>query len=121
MPSTKKKNSKPISRLSNGKAVASPQTPKLPSSPSLELSEENLLDAIAEASSKYPHLIGKSASIGQISDFEMNETRGCKIWMSEPYMVASSLVPGSIVSVIVDHVLRFLFVAPVFLDDDMIL
>ncbi|KAF3965188.1 hypothetical protein CMV_010604 [Castanea mollissima] len=99
MPSKTKKNSKAQSRLLNGdQSAASPLTPSLIPSPNFEVSEENLVWSFDEASTKYPALIGKSAFIGKVIDVE-RESRGCKIWLSEPSMVASSLAPGSIVSV----------------------
>ncbi|KAM3738661.1 hypothetical protein ACB098_09G147200 [Castanea mollissima] len=99
MPSKTKKNSKAQSRLLNGdQSAASPRTPSLIPSPNFEVSEENLVWSFDEASTKYPALIGKSAFIGKVIDVE-RESRGCKIWLSEPSMVASSLAPGSIVSV----------------------
>ncbi|XP_075638576.1 calmodulin-interacting protein 111 isoform X4 [Castanea sativa] len=99
MPSKTKKNSKAQSRLLNGdQSAASPRTPSLIPSPNFEVREENLVWSFDEASTKYPALIGKSAFIGKVIDVE-RESRGCKIWLSEPSMVASSLAPGSIVSV----------------------
>ncbi|XP_060675566.1 LOW QUALITY PROTEIN: calmodulin-interacting protein 111-like [Ziziphus jujuba] len=51
------------------------------------------------SSRKYPALIGKSAFIGEVSDDGEFDSKGCKIWISEHSMVASSFTPGSIVSV----------------------
>ncbi|XP_050245167.1 calmodulin-interacting protein 111 isoform X2 [Quercus robur] len=99
MPSKTKKNSKAQSRLLNGdQSAASPRTPSLIPSPNFEVSEENLVWSFDEASTKYPALIGKSTFIGKVIEVE-RESRGCKIWLSEPSMVASSLAPGSLVSV----------------------
>lgn len=104
MPSKTKKNSKAQSRLLNGdQSAAPPRTPSLIPSPNFEVSEENLVRSFDEASTKYPALIGKSAFIGKVIDVE-RESRGCKIWLSEPSMVASSLAPGTIVSVMLHSV-----------------
>ncbi|TXG49137.1 hypothetical protein EZV62_025012 [Acer yangbiense] len=64
--------------------------------PTLDSDFQSILE---EASSRYPTLIGKSAFIGRVSDVETESTRGCKIWLSESTMLASSLPPGSTVSV----------------------
>lgn len=99
MPSKAKKQSKTPSRLSNSDPAASPKTPSLFSSSDSQVIEEDFQSVLEEASSQYPSLIGKSAFIGQVADVE-TESRGCKIWLSESSMLASSLAPGSIVSVI---------------------
>ena len=99
MPSKTKKSSKAQSKLPNGDHSSSPQTPSLIPSLSFELTEDSLASSLEEASTKYPSLISKSAFIGKLVDVERN-SRGCKIWLSEPSMLASSLAPGSIVSVI---------------------
>lgn len=98
MPSKTKKSSKAQSKLPNGDHSSSPQTPSLIPSLSFELTEDSLASSLEEASTKYPSLISKSAFIGKLIDVERN-SRGCKIWLSEPSMLASSLAPGSIVSV----------------------
>ncbi|KAL5546728.1 hypothetical protein UlMin_006415 [Ulmus minor] len=91
----KKKQSK--SRDSKSNQHSSPQTSFL--TPSLDLaSDENLVHTLEEASTKYPSLLGNSALIGQVTSIQ-NESKGCKIWLSESAMVASSIAPGSIVSV----------------------
>ncbi|XVE57409.1 hypothetical protein DITRI_Ditri04bG0088600 [Diplodiscus trichospermus] len=97
MPSKSKKQSKTPSRQSNFDPSASPQTPSVTSLDS-EVSEEDLRFSLLEVSRQYPSLIGKSAFIGRVNDVD-SETRGCKIWLSENSMVASYLVPGSLVSV----------------------
>lgn len=104
MPPSKKKQSKSQSRLSNGGLSGSPQTPLAGSASGAEAaSEEDFLAAIDEASNRFPRLIGKSALVARVTDAESESaesSKGCKIWMSEPSMVASSVAPGSIVSVI---------------------
>ncbi|BFG24437.1 hypothetical protein CerSpe_107110 [Prunus speciosa] len=91
MPSSKgKKHSKTQSRLSNSDNFSSPV--------SLEATEEILASSLELASVKYPSLIGNSAFIGRVTDVQ-DDPKSCKIWLSEPSMVASSFTPGSIVSV----------------------
>lgn len=96
MRSKSKKQSKAPSRLSNSDLSASPRTPSLTSA--AWDSEEDFRTSLEDASTRYPTLIGKSAFIGQITDIE-TDSRGCKIWLSESSMLASSLAPGSLVSV----------------------
>ncbi|KAK9194366.1 hypothetical protein WN944_005071 [Citrus x changshan-huyou] len=96
MPSKSKKQSKAPSRLSNSDLSASPRTPSLTSA--AWDSEEDFRSSLEDASTRYPTLIGKSAFIGQITGIE-TDSRGCKIWLSESSMLASSLAPGSLVSV----------------------
>ena len=92
----KKKQSK--SRDSKSNQHSSPQTSFL--TPSLDLaSDENLVHTLEEASTKYPSLLGNSALIGQVTRIQ-NESKGCTIWLSKSAMVASSIAPGSIVSVV---------------------
>lgn len=98
MPSKGKKQSKTQSRASNSDRVSSPQTPS--STLDFETSDEDLMSTLEEASVKYPSLIGKTAFIGRIIDIEHDHSIGCKIWLSESSMVASSFTPESIVSVI---------------------
>ncbi|MCD9640353.1 hypothetical protein HAX54_025629 [Datura stramonium] len=98
MPS-KKKNQKSASRLSQSELGDTPSV----SSPLLSSSdtEEELRCCLEEASTKFPSLISKTAFIGRISEdaAETVDTKGCKIWLSESSMLASSISPGSIVSV----------------------
>ncbi|KAK4835798.1 hypothetical protein QYF36_014743 [Acer negundo] len=61
-------------------------------------SDEDFQSILEEASSRNPTLIGKSAFVGRVTDVE-TECRGCKIWLSESSMLASSLAPGSTVLV----------------------
>ncbi|KAL8142988.1 hypothetical protein V2J09_016020 [Rumex salicifolius] len=104
MPSANsKRQSKSKSRLSKSDAFSSPSpSPRTHSvsnlNPCSELGEDELLSRIEEASTKFPSLIGNSALIGRVSD-GFPRLKGCKIWLSEPSMVASSISPGSIVSV----------------------
>ncbi|CAB4272549.1 unnamed protein product [Prunus armeniaca] len=94
MPSSKgKKHSKTQSRLSNSDNFSSPV------SLDFEATEEILASSLELASVKYPSLIGNSAFIGRVTDVQ-DDPKSCKIWLSEPSMVASSFTPGSIVSVI---------------------
>ncbi|CAH9062289.1 unnamed protein product [Cuscuta europaea] len=118
MPSSKKKNSKSSSRLSradsNASGSPSPSVPSSPYSPSpisnlnlvSELSEDELQRYLEEASRKFPYFISTAAFTGRVSEdtSRVNElsspgARGCKIWLSEASMVASSIAPGSLVSV----------------------
>lgn len=93
MPSSKgKKHSKKQSRLSNSDNFSSPV------SLDFEATEEILASSLELASVKYPSLIGNSAFIGRVTDVQ-DDPKSCKIWLSEPSMVASSFTPGSIVSV----------------------
>ncbi|KAL6285660.1 hypothetical protein ACE6H2_010050 [Prunus campanulata] len=93
MPSSKgKKHSKTQSRLSNSDNFSSPV------SLDFEATEEILASSLELASVKYPSLIGNSAFIGRVTDVQ-DDPKSCKIWLSEPSMVASSFTPGSIVSV----------------------
>lgn len=97
MPSKTKKHAKAQSILSTSE-VATPTTPSLMSNKDSEVSEQELMFSCEEASKKYPSFIGKSAFVGNVNDVE-SKSKGCKIWLSEPSMVSSSLAPGSIVSV----------------------
>lgn len=100
MPSKPKKHSKAVSKHSSFDQSASPQSSSsLTPLPEPEVSEEELLCSLGEATDKYPSLIGKSAFIGRVTDVG-DESKGCKIWLSESSMVASYLAPGSTVSVI---------------------
>lgn len=90
MGSKSKKHSKAQSKFSDQSLLTPP--------PHSEVSEDELQCTLDEASSKYPSLIGKSALIGRVANVQPN-SRGCKIWLSEPSMVTLSIVPGSTVSV----------------------
>ncbi|KAL4587339.1 hypothetical protein LXL04_000208 [Taraxacum kok-saghyz] len=63
--------------------------------------EQLLLRSLEETSTKYPSLIGTSALICQLIEDASGgiESKGCKVWLSDAAMVASSITPGSIVSV----------------------
>lgn len=96
MPSKGKKNPKTLSRLSNSSHSPSP-VPRLAIPPASEVCEDEFLSSIEEASSKYPSLIGKSAFVGRVTSAPVQST-GCKVWLSESSMVASSFTQGAIVS-----------------------
>ncbi|KAK1571256.1 hypothetical protein Q3G72_014164 [Acer saccharum] len=98
MPSKTKKHSKTPSRQPNFDRSASPRTPSLMPTLDSEFSDVDFQSILDEASSRNPTLIGKSAFVGRVTDVE-TESRGCKIWLSESSMLASSLAPGSTVSV----------------------
>uniref|UniRef100_A0A5B7BLR3 AAA+ ATPase domain-containing protein n=1 Tax=Davidia involucrata TaxID=16924 RepID=A0A5B7BLR3_DAVIN len=99
MPSKTKKHSKAASKLLRSEQSTSPwSSSSLTPPPDSEVKEEDLLCSLDVASSKYPSLIGRSVFIGCITDVEA-DPRGCKIWLSESSMVASSFAPGSTVSV----------------------
>ncbi|CAH9105362.1 unnamed protein product [Cuscuta epithymum] len=118
MPSSKKKNSKSSSRLSrtdsNASGSPSPSVPSSPYSPSpisnlnlvSELCEDELQSYLEEASRKFPYFISTAAFTGRVSEDTSGANEpcspgagGCKIWLSEASMVASSIAPGSLVSV----------------------
>ncbi|KAF2305005.1 hypothetical protein GH714_000994 [Hevea brasiliensis] len=103
MPSKAKKHSKTVSRLSNFGQSLSPGAPSLISSTDLEIHEQDLILSLEQASTRFPFMIGKFAFTGRVTDV-VSESRGCKIWLSESSMVASSLSPGSIVSALRDEV-----------------
>lgn len=98
MPSKGKKSSKTLSRLSNSNHSQSP-SPRFSIPLASEVCEDDFLSSVEEASSKYPHLIGKSAFVGRVTNAPVQST-GCKVWLSESSMVASSFSQGAIVSVI---------------------
>lgn len=56
---------------------------------------------MSEAARKFPLFIGEEAIVGRVVEGETREEsgRGCRVWLSEAAMVASSISPGSIVSV----------------------
>ncbi|THG06003.1 hypothetical protein TEA_021321 [Camellia sinensis var. sinensis] len=100
MPSKSKKHSKSVTKLSHVDQSVSPQSSSCSTPlPESEVSEEDVLCSLDEVMRKYPSLIGRSALIGRVTD--VTEAKGCKLWLSESSMVASSLTPGSTVSVIV--------------------
>lgn len=98
MPSKGKKNAKTLSRLSNSNHSQSPVS-RFTIPPVSQVSEDEFLSSIEEASSKYPFFIGKSAFVGRLVKDPVQST-GCKVWLSEPSMLASSFTQGAIVSVI---------------------
>ncbi|XP_052189572.1 calmodulin-interacting protein 111-like [Diospyros lotus] len=99
MPAKSKKHSKAALKLSYADQSASPQSSSSSTPlPGPEVSEEDILGSIDEATNKYPCFIGKSSFMGRVTDVEA-DAKGCKIWISEASMVSSSLSPGSTVSV----------------------
>lgn len=110
MPSKTKKNSKTPSRLSNSDLSASPRTPALATTKlDSEVHQEDFQSTLEQASSLYPNLIGKSSIIGHVTDVE-TESRSCKLWLSESFMLAASIAPGSTVSVILFPFLILVFI-----------
>ncbi|CAK9184706.1 unnamed protein product [Ilex paraguariensis] len=102
MPSKTKKHSKTASsKFSHSDQTSPSSSSNLTPNPDVEFSEEDLLSALDEASLKYPSLIGKTAVIGRVTEDvgEVVDSKGCKIWLSQSSMVASSISPGSTVSV----------------------
>ncbi|KGN43948.1 calmodulin-interacting protein 111 isoform X1 [Cucumis sativus] len=97
MPSKGKKNAKTLSRLSNSNHSQSPVS-RFTIPPVSQVSEDEFLSSIEEASSKYPFLIGKSAFVGRLIKDPVQST-ACKVWLSESSMLASSFTQGAIVSV----------------------
>lgn len=99
MPSKSKKTSKAASKHSYFDQSTSPKSSSSSTPlPEPEVSEEDFLYSLEEASDRYPSLVGSSAFIGRVTDVE-TESKGCKIWLSESSMVAFSLAPGCTVSV----------------------
>lgn len=107
MPSKSKKHSKAASSSSSPSISSSPSPYRTPN-PDTEFNEDDCLGALEEASRKFPTLISKSAFIGKVSAdaststsaLDALDSKVCKIWLSESAMVASSITPGSVVSVI---------------------
>ncbi|XP_050380979.1 calmodulin-interacting protein 111 [Argentina anserina] len=93
MPSKGKKSSKPQSRLSNSDCF-----PSSAGSIDSEPNEVGFASSLEQASTKYPSLIAKSAFVAQLTDVD-ESSKGCKVWLSEPAMVANHFAPGSFVSV----------------------
>ncbi|GMH20221.1 hypothetical protein Nepgr_022062 [Nepenthes gracilis] len=101
MPSKTRKQSKiSSSRLSESEPSSSSHTSTATSTPILnsEPDGNDLSSCIGEASEKFPSFIGIHAFIGRVTDVE-SHFKGCKIWLSESSMIASSFAPGSICSV----------------------
>ncbi|OIW03208.1 hypothetical protein TanjilG_21840 [Lupinus angustifolius] len=89
-----KKHSKSHSRASS--LLSTPE----PNTPSENDDVQQLASFCEHASTKFPSFISKSSFFGKITDFETShDSKGCRIWLSEPSMVSYSLSPGSIVSV----------------------
>ncbi|XP_058749228.1 calmodulin-interacting protein 111 [Vicia villosa] len=93
--SSKKKQSKSQSRLSSS-SISEPATP-----PRTIADPQQLASLRQEASRIFPSFISESALVGEITDVESTDSlsKGSKIWLSESSMVASSVAPGSLVSV----------------------
>ena len=98
--SSNKKQSKTKSKLSSSSiqddAAATPPctTPAEP---------QHLASLCQEASRIFPSFISQSAFVAEITNIESTDSLSkgaAKIWLSESSMVASSLAPGSLVSVI---------------------
>ncbi|KAK9069289.1 hypothetical protein SSX86_013405 [Deinandra increscens subsp. villosa] len=106
MPSKSKKNSKSKGFSDSDAATPSPRSnsssySNLNRSYNDEDDEQLLLRSLEETSTKYPSFIGTSALICRVNEDVSGgiESKGCKIWLSESLMLASSITPGSIVSV----------------------
>ncbi|PKU70817.1 calmodulin-interacting protein 111 [Dendrobium catenatum] len=98
MPSKGKKQSK--SSLGRSPAAPSPATPCR--EPVSEASDDAFnRRLLSDAAARFPHLISESAFRGVVSDAETFPSNGShsRIWLSEAFMVSSSLRPGFLVSV----------------------
>ncbi|XP_021744535.1 calmodulin-interacting protein 111-like isoform X2 [Chenopodium quinoa] len=97
---SKKKSSKtPLSKLQSSLQENPPSSPSSHSSSSF-FSEIDLQNTLQEASRKFPSFITQSSLIAQLSEFDSSPNqKGCKIWLSESSMLASSISPASLVSV----------------------
>ncbi|KAL3534715.1 hypothetical protein ACH5RR_003176 [Cinchona calisaya] len=110
------KGSKKHSKIASYSSISSPLSssssfsPFNNQNPDAEIYEEDHLSALEEASRKFPSLISKTAFIGKVYNdatssnsssiaMEALDSKGCKIWMSESSMIASSIAPASLVSV----------------------
>ncbi|GAB2295622.1 hypothetical protein Dimus_029778 [Dionaea muscipula] len=105
MPSkTKKQPPKTPSRLSKSGASPSPTVSSSSSisastrGPNTDLVENELSSFIQEACRRFPSFTSERAVVGRVTGVE-SQSKGCRIWLSESSMVASSISPGSIVSV----------------------
>ncbi|KAL8213719.1 hypothetical protein R6Q57_003168 [Mikania cordata] len=106
MPSKSKKTSKSKGLFNSDSATPSPRSnlssySNLNQSYNDEDDEQVLLRSLEKISIKYPSFIGTSSLICRITEDVAGgiESKGCKIWLSESSMIASSITPGSIVSV----------------------
>ena len=93
--SSKKQSSKSKSRLQSSIPDAASTPPR-----TTTIQLDSLLQ---HASRIFPSFISHSASVAEIIDIESTDSLSkgaAKIWLSESSMVASSLAPGSLVSVI---------------------
>ncbi|PNX69948.1 calmodulin-interacting protein 111-like protein, partial [Trifolium pratense] len=87
-----KSNSKSRSQSSFPDAATPPRT-------TTAAEPQQLTSLIQQASQIFPSFISQSAFIAEITDIDTTNSasKGAKIWLSEPFMVASSLAPGSLV------------------------
>ncbi|KAI3804137.1 hypothetical protein L1987_32309 [Smallanthus sonchifolius] len=106
MPSKSKKNSKSKACTNSHAATPSPRSnsssySNLNPSYTDEDDEQLLLRSLEETSTRYPSFIGTSALICRLIEDASGgiESKGCKLWLSESSMIASSISPDSIVSV----------------------
>ncbi|OVA04284.1 AAA+ ATPase domain [Macleaya cordata] len=105
MPSKPRKNSKtPPSKLSySDQSASSPRSSSSSSTPAPEpeINDEHFyLSLIEDASIKFPSLISKSAFVGQVVGSKTySGSNVATIWLSESAFFASSMIPGSIISV----------------------
>ncbi|XP_021863997.2 calmodulin-interacting protein 111 isoform X1 [Spinacia oleracea] len=97
---SKKKSPKtPLSKLQSSQQENPPSSPS-PQSSSSHFSEIDFHNTLEEASRKFPSFVTKSSLIAQLSEFDSSsQQKGCKIWLSEASMLASSISPASLVSV----------------------
>ncbi|XP_071687523.1 calmodulin-interacting protein 111-like [Rutidosis leptorrhynchoides] len=105
MPS-KKKSSKSKANSNSDATTPSPlgnssSYSNLNSNNNHEDGEQSLLCSLETVSTIYPSFIGASALIcSLIEDSNIAiDSKGCKVWVSESALIASSITPGSIVSV----------------------
>lgn len=108
MPSSKSKKHSTKTASSPLSSLSSSSKPYVDSEIVNEEEEQELLRALEEASRKFPSLISITAFIGNVyNDASCSsivaeaalDSKGSKIWMSESAMIASSIPPGSLVSV----------------------
>jgi hypothetical protein len=95
--SNNKKQSKSKSRL----PPSFPDAATPPRTTNAAAEQQQFTSLIQQASQIFPSFISQSAFIAQITDVDSTNStsKDAKIWLSEPSMVASSLAPGSLVSV----------------------
>ncbi|KAJ6798888.1 calmodulin-interacting protein 111 [Iris pallida] len=71
------------------------------SGPEPESGEALLRSLLPEASARFPALIAGNAFVGRVSEKDPDLSRGnrARVWLSDSAMVASSIAPGSLVTV----------------------